>query len=292
MLIANTAPYPINDMPKTCRSPTLSEVSHSGVYQDSTGDSNLPPHQLTEAALNKCTFLSTEFKSIKTEEHYDLRKLFYAYEVNCDEAMKQHSRHIKGATSSEYDAAVWILHVLYTCNRALYACYTGEREWLVSSLTNMKDRIAPMITDLSILTDCLIQVKVGSNWVAVIIIEKHSLSSSSTTTSYRNTLCRTVSNVVDMFRVLRLHNPELEKVYGFCFPKAGTDSVVTKVEVSFDVQHFIFKAKCIELVIGDVQSEVLSVFASAFKYLPSTCDKNPNCFFFEAKQERIGGDEE
>ncbi len=60
-----------------------------------------------------------------------------------------------------------------------------------------------------------------------------------------------------MFRVLRLHNAELEKVYGFCFPKVGTDSMVTKVEVSFDVQRFTFKAKCIQLVIGDVQSQFL-----------------------------------
>ncbi len=118
--------------------------------------------------------------------------------MNCDEAMQQHAKHVLGATLSEYDTAVWILDVLYTCGYRLYARYTGERQWFVSSLPNFKDRIAPMITNLSILTDCLIQVKVGSHWVAVVIIEKHSISSSPTSTSYRNTVCRTVSNVVDV----------------------------------------------------------------------------------------------
>lgn len=51
-------------------------VSESGLYQDSTEDSTLPPsHQLTEAALKKCTFLSTEFQNITTEEHYDIIKM-------------------------------------------------------------------------------------------------------------------------------------------------------------------------------------------------------------------------
>lgn len=276
-------------MPKTCRSPILAEVSSSGLYQDSTDETLPPSHQLTVAALNKCTFLSTQFQNIAAEEHYDLGKLFSTYNMNCDEAMKQYTKHVHGATSSEYDTAVWILGVLYTHERQLYGCYTGERKWLVSSLPKMKDRIAPMITNLSILTDCLIEVKVASHWVAVVIIEKHSSTSSSTSTSYRNSVCKTVSNVVDMFRVLRLHNAELEKVYGFCFPKMGTDSMVTKVEVSFDVQHFSFKAKCIQLVIGDVQSEVLSVFASAVKYLPSTCDKVPSTYFLRLNEKELDG---
>jgi virulence-associated protein VapD len=82
-----------------------------------------------------------------------------------------------------------------------------------------------------------------------------------------------------MFRVLRLHNPELEKVYGFCFPKWGTNSVVTKVEVSFDVETFAFKAKCRELLVSNVQAEVLSVFGAAYKYLPPTCEKLPRRYY-------------
>ena len=102
----------------------------------------------------------------------------------------------------------------------LYGRYIGERQCCASS-PNMKSRITPMLSNLSILTDCLFRVKFGTYWVAIVTIEKHSLSSSNIVTSYRNTLC---SNVEDMFPVLRLHNPELEKVYGFCFPKWGINS--------------------------------------------------------------------
>lgn len=68
---------------------------------------------------------------------------------------------------------------------------------------------------------------------------------------------KTISNTVDMHRLLKMYKP----VYSFLFPKTGLQTSVTKFECTFNVEILKFEVKAVDLPLTTVHadSEVLSV---------------------------------
>ncbi len=70
---------------------------------------------------------------------------------------------------------------------------------------------------------------------------------------------KSYSELCDIFRDLRLCNPQISEVCGFASPKEGTDECVTKVEVEFSVELFVFKIRTIPLQMKiDMVCKILS----------------------------------
>lgn len=80
---------------------------------------------------------------------------------------------------------------------------------------------------------------------------------------YKSTVCKTISNVIDMFRLLHLYNEDIDRVRGFVFPKAGKDHVVTKVTVQFDPVKFVFEVGLDFIAIGNVKDEIYTALRAA-----------------------------
>lgn len=129
--------------------------------------------------------------------------------------------------------------------------------------------ITPLLSSIDIRCDTCINAMVNDKLIAIFITEMHSGTS---ILSYQNTVCKGISNSIDLFRLLRIYNSDIASVSTFVFPKFTDKTRVTRIDVSFRVESLQFEVCTKELTLKMVKQELTSVL----KNLQSVIDDIPH----------------
>lgn len=120
-----------------------------------------------------------------------------------------------------------------------------------------KDNIRPLISNLNIFPDGTI----SKGNLPIFILEVFSGK------LYGLSICKTVSNLIDQFRLLRMYNQGLEQMVSFTFPRKYGKKCVTKVTVRFNAEQFCFDVRMQPLEIDDILSEFTQAMEASMKCL-------------------------
>lgn len=236
--------------------------------------------KVTQSMLNQCKFI--HMPEIVGSKDYDLRKLLDEYKFDENKALQKHKNKVglKPGLSSlkrnERLPLIWSLAVLCAEERKLHKFYSGNRIRFHSSKgMPVKVSIRPFLSNLTIFPDGSILFKISKKeLVPIMVIEVHS-------GTYKSTVCKTVSNVIDMFRLLRLYNKDVSDMIGFVFPRMETDTGVTKVTVKFDPTNFCFKVHLDKIAITNVKKELILALTKAKDYCGAMSATMSFPFFFK-----------
>ena len=250
-------------------------------YSSGGSCSSVASHLLTMRDLEAASIVSFDIEEV--DERYDLQAMFTRYQFDPVKAEAEFGSFVQGETMPERPVMLFLMHLLNINNPKLYAKVRSEAICSVGTSPGFK-RLVPFLSKLNMKSDGCIQLVIGQEKVAILLIEKHSKNESS---SYSNTWCKTVSNVIDMFRNLRLYNPDLEKAVGFTLPKINYLEAVSKVVVSFEADPLQFRVEACELNIDNVCVELLSATSEALKYFDKQKFLSPDSYFLRLSNNDI-----
>lgn len=81
--------------------------------------------------------------------------------------------------------------------------------------------------------------------------------------SYEDTVAKAISNLIDIYRLLKIYTPDIPAVFAFVFPKIGTAHCVTQIECKFVANPPCFEVDTKPLNLGAVRIHILKVIKSS-----------------------------
>lgn len=201
---------------------------------------------LTEPAIAAYSHL-IEVKWPTSGCSYDLQELFdeYGFVPKPADYVLLH-----GNTTTEYPIALWIMNIIE--NSADLGGTFIHVNYMVALPISFHNMLTPLLSSLPITPDTSLRIEVEGKEMTFFITEMHSGK------LYKNSLCKSIANSVDLFRFIRVYNEDIENVTSFVFPKFGCASRVTKVVVSFNASLLRMKVICTEIPVENVKYELLN----------------------------------
>lgn len=213
--------------------------------------------------INKSMWIQYEEKRIPKNNLYDLQRLFDHNGFDVDISFTKHGHLIAGNTSTEYPVMLWLIEIITDIGESddmkEFATFFQSVHYAVSESISVSDRLSSLLSNVNIFPDTLMRVVVLERDVVFFSTEMQSGR------NVDNNIARCISNVVDLFRLLRMHNPEIKRTHSFVFPKKIYETCVTKLECCFCPEKLRFVVTAKDLKIENVKKEV----SAALKLLPS-----------------------
>ncbi len=156
----------------------------------------------------------------------------------------------------------------------------------VAESFSVKGRLSPLLNSVDIIPDVSMKIVVSGWSVTFFSTEKHSGSGVKT---YRNTVAKAISNVVDIHRLIKMYTPECTKVYSFVFPKIGSKNCVTQLECEFVANPPSFKVVEKPLALSAVCKHVTYVIKSSLLWFINNASSEfiPHSFFVKLSDQEL-----
>lgn len=239
--------------------------------------------KVTKKMLDSSSFVHVP--DISTRNDYDLRSLLRSHDFHESKATLREKAKVglkadlSDLKKNERLPLLWILHFLKKETDTLYSFYVGNSVRFHSSKgMPAKMSLRPFLSNLAIFPDGSILRKQGNALVPIFNIEVHS-------GTYISTVCKTISNLIDMYRMLRLYDDQITEVFGFVFPRVGTDTGVTKVTVQFNVIKLIFEVNLKQVIKVSVKKELLHCLKKARQFCVNKQSSLP--FFLRLSEQEM-----